>query len=260
LCLVNFRTAMDVKTNEFTEVPTPYEDGRVIVTPIPLSLDSPSIPSLTDESSTFSFRKSFSFPAVAMQGTEEETLAYKTNVVHEMFQMGIQDEDMDDATFLAQFDEHKKRRAALMNVNLPITQPTTTTMAYFIKNRDSPGKFDIEKAKALDIPVGKLYAQLKLGNSITLPALNKEGKMIERTIKSEDVLGPPVPGKTVLIIDIPRVEYVDKVLESESLNSEMVKNATVVVHMLADEVASNKQYIEWMNSFNKSTKVDFVVC
>jgi hypothetical protein len=74
-------------------------------------------------------------------------------------------------------------------------------------------------------------------------------------VKSEDVLGPSTTGPTVLIIDIPGLKYVNKVLRNDMLNSEEAKNSDIVVHMLADEVASDSRYIKWMESFKKSSKV-----
>jgi hypothetical protein len=58
-----------------------------------------------------------------------------------------------------------------------------------------------------------------------------------------------------LILDIPGLAYVNKVLKNDTLNSEVVKNADVVVHMLADEVASSTDYNDWMQTFKPSSKV-----
>lgn len=40
---------------------------------------------------------------------------------------------------------------------------------YRITERDRPGQFDVEKAKALEIPSGPLYGKLKRGELVTLP-------------------------------------------------------------------------------------------
>src|SRR5436190_22704301 len=136
---------MNLSTNAFGQIPDPSEDESVTIPPIPIS-PSPSIPLESVNSSTFSFANVYSFPTPPIEGTEEEILAHKKDIVHEMFKRGVRSEDMDDEALSAQFDENKKRRAALMNVNLPPTTPSDITMAYFVKNRDSPGKFDLEKA------------------------------------------------------------------------------------------------------------------
>lgn len=116
----------------------------------------------------------------------------------------------------------------------------------------------MQKAQALKVPVGKLYSELKRGQDVSIE-VEENGEIVQKTIHSEDVLGPPVPGKAVLILDIPDSKYMRKLLENNTLNSESVKEADVVVHMLSDEVASDTKYIRWMESFNHSTKVLFIL-
>jgi hypothetical protein len=172
-----------------------------------------------------------------------------------MFKKGVYSEDLEDAIAPSQQSETRKRRSAIVNVNLPRTQPTNVTMAYFVQNRDTPGPFDLVKAKALHVPVGKLYSRLKGGEDVEIPFVNENGEMTKKTIKSEDVLGDPIPGKSVLILDIPGLGYMKNALEDSVLNSERTKNADVIVHMLSDEVASDNRYIKWMESFKKSSMV-----
>ncbi len=62
-------------------------------------------------------------------------------------------------------------------------------LGYRLTEKMKPGKFDLERARELEIPVGPLYSQLQAGNSITLA----DGRVIEPS----DVLGPPRPGKSV---------------------------------------------------------------
>lgn len=113
----------------------------------------------------------------------------------------------------------------------------------------------MQKVNALKVPVGPLLARLKAGEDIEIPVKVEGGGTTMRVIKSADVLGKPIRGPVVLILDVPKVEYVELILRNERLNSEAVKGADVVVHMLADEVADNQEYIQWMESFGKSTKV-----
>jgi hypothetical protein len=249
------RTSMSLKTNEFGEPPTPYVDETVTVTPIPITPCSTAPPESSD-SSKFSFSKSFQFSTPAFEGTEEEVLAQKKNIVDEMFKKGVYSDDLDDSVTISQDNEVRKSRSAIINVNLPPTSPSNITIAYFVQNRDTPGPFSLEKAQALKVPVGKLYAKLKSGESVEISVVNEDGKMMTKTIKSEDVLGDPIPGKSVLILDIPGLQYATNVLDNKVLNSEKIKNADVVVHMLADEVASDEQYIKWMKSFKISSKVN----
>jgi ribonuclease Z len=62
-------------------------------------------------------------------------------------------------------------------------------LGYRIEERMKPGRFDLEKASELGIPVGPLYGQLQSGREITLA----DG----RVIKPSQVLGPPRRGKSV---------------------------------------------------------------
>ena len=243
---------MDLTTNEFSENPEVYIDERVTVTPIPLTLDPPSPnPTPTTE---FSFANQFKFNSPLFEGTPEEALQMKEKIVHEMFKSGIIDENMDDAAIMAHINDVRKHRAATLSSDLAPTQPSLISMAYLIKNRDLPGKFDVEKAKALNIPVGKLFTELKNGNNVQIEVV-ENGEKVQKTILPEQVLGDPISGRAVLILDIPSQEYMKKALKNEALNSELVKTADVVVHMLSDDIATNTDYVRWMDSFSESTKV-----
>jgi len=65
---------------------------------------------------------------------------------------------------------------------------SVTTYSYLFVEKDKPGRFDIEKAKALVIPEGKLWNQLQNGMEIKI-----EG----RIILPEQVLGEKRPGKKI---------------------------------------------------------------
>jgi ribonuclease Z len=54
-----------------------------------------------------------------------------------------------------------------------------------------PGRFDVEAADALGVPSGPQRGALQRGEHVTLP----DG----RTVKPEDVLGPPRPGRKLVI-------------------------------------------------------------
>jgi ribonuclease Z len=56
------------------------------------------------------------------------------------------------------------------------------------EEKDKPGRFDVKKAKELNIPEGELWNKLQNGNEI---------KINEKIIKSEQVLGEKRPGKKI---------------------------------------------------------------
>jgi ribonuclease Z len=88
-----------------------------------------------------------------------------------------------------------------------------TAFGYRVTEKDRPGHFDVEKAKALGIPFGPLYGQLKDGKVITLP----DG----RTFNGADFCGPAQKGRTF-------VYCTDTVYCDEAV--ELARDADVLVH------------------------------
>ncbi|WP_250122226.1 ribonuclease Z [Chroococcidiopsis sp. CCMEE 29] len=62
-----------------------------------------------------------------------------------------------------------------------------TAFGYRVAEKDRSGRFDVEKAKALNIPPGRIYGQLKRGETVTLP----DG----RQIKGAQLCGPTEVGR-----------------------------------------------------------------
>jgi ribonuclease Z len=65
------------------------------------------------------------------------------------------------------------------------------TLGYIFEEAERPGRFDVKKAAGFGIPEGPLYGSLQRGESITL----NDG----RRIRSSEVLGPPRPGRRIII-------------------------------------------------------------
>jgi len=65
---------------------------------------------------------------------------------------------------------------------------SVTAFSYLFKEKDKPGRFNLEKARQLGIPEGKLWSDLQKGNEITI-----NGK----TINSNQVLGEKRPGEKI---------------------------------------------------------------
>ena len=57
-----------------------------------------------------------------------------------------------------------------------------------MKKKDKSGRFNLEKAKQLGIPEGKLWSELQKGHEITIN---------NNKIKPEQVLGEKRPGKKI---------------------------------------------------------------
>lgn len=63
---------------------------------------------------------------------------------------------------------------------------------YRIAEHDRPGTLLTDKLKAMGIPSGPIYGQIKRGGNVQLP----DG----RTIQGEDFIGPAIPGRVVTIL------------------------------------------------------------
>ena len=62
--------------------------------------------------------------------------------------------------------------------------------AYRVEQKPRPGRFDVDRARALGLPPGPLYAALKAGRSVTL----EDG----RVVAGSTLCGPPRPGLSVV--------------------------------------------------------------
>ncbi|HEU5217175.1 MAG TPA: ribonuclease Z [Gemmatimonadales bacterium] len=71
------------------------------------------------------------------------------------------------------------------------TEHRADTVGYALVERDRLGRFDPDRARELGVPEGPLWGQIHKGNAVTLP----DG----RTITPGDLVGPPRPGRTVVI-------------------------------------------------------------
>lgn len=88
-----------------------------------------------------------------------------------------------------------------------------TAFGYRIIEKDKPGRFNVDQAKALGIPPGPIYAKLKQGEVVTLP----DG----RKINGSQFCGEPIPGRKF-------VYCTDTVFCDSAV--ELAKDADVLVH------------------------------
>ena len=72
-------------------------------------------------------------------------------------------------------------------VSCNILHHRVTAYGYRIEEKNRVGRFDVEQAKALEIPPGRIYGQLKRGETVTL----KDG----RVINGSDLCGPTEIGR-----------------------------------------------------------------
>jgi ribonuclease Z len=109
---------------------------------------------------------------------------------------------------------------------------------YVFKENDRKGEFFPDKAKALEIPMGKLWGTLQSGHSITLD----DG----RTINPSDVMGSPRSGrKFSYITDTMYLDYIaESVKDSDLLlcegmfTNDLLADAREKKHMLSSQAAT----------------------
>ncbi|MEM3586471.1 MAG: ribonuclease Z [Candidatus Jordarchaeaceae archaeon] len=70
------------------------------------------------------------------------------------------------------------------------TEHTNNSFAFAFIEKDRPGKFHPERARALQIPMGPLWKKLQYGESVTLP----NGRVVD----SSEVVDPPRPGRKIV--------------------------------------------------------------
>lgn len=130
------------------------------------------------------------------------------------------------------------------------TTQATDCVSYVVETRELRGKFLVDKAKALGVPMGKLCGQLHSGKDVTLP----DG----RVVKSSDCVSPPVPATGCAVVACPSTSYVDELVASSGFarylwDAELATPPTVqlqLVYHLGDiHVLSHPKYVEWTRRF-----------
>lgn len=117
------------------------------------------------------------------------------------------------------------------------TEHTGRSMGYVLVDPPRPGKFDRPKALSLGVPEGPLFGKLQRGQAVAL----KDG----RTVRPEEVLGPPRPGRRVVYTGDTRpcdatVEAsrgADLLIHDGTLASDMADWAREAKHSTAAEAA-----------------------
>lgn len=102
---------------------------------------------------------------------------------------------------------------------------------YRVAEKDRAGRFDVEKAKALNIPPGRVYGQLKRGEIVTL----KDG----RTIEGADLCGPTEVGR--------KLAYCTDTIFCEGAVS-LAQDADVLIHEATFSHADAQMAIQRLHS------------
>lgn len=100
------------------------------------------------------------------------------------------------------------------------------TLAYALIEKQRPGKFYPEKARALGVPEGPLWSELQRGKTVKLS--------VGKYVKPEQVIGPPRSGRKIV--------YITDTRQTASL-VELAENADVLIHEATfDDTLSERAY------------------
>jgi ribonuclease Z len=115
---------------------------------------------------------------------------------------------------------------------------------YVCRFADLPGKFDPNRAKALGLKAGPLFAKIVKGESVR----NLKGEIVH----PKDVLGPARVGRAFAMIDCPSLIYMESLL---SKGIEWIKELDCVANLCDEAVATTTQYEPFVECFPPSVHV-----
>lgn len=110
---------------------------------------------------------------------------------------------------------------------------TVPCMSYVLEEKTRPGRFRVDRAEALGIPAGPMYSRLQEGEPITIDG---------RTVRPEDVLGPPRRGRKIV--------YTGDTIPHEALVV-MASNADVLIHDATSDAALEEKANRYGHSSSK---------
>lgn len=105
--------------------------------------------------------------------------------------------------------------------SLPPTSPSQCSVSYIVRSHDVRGKFDVKKAKELNVKKGPDYGFLSQGQSVT----STDGQ----TVTPDMVLGPDSPGQGIAMVELPTVEYVENLVSRPEWKSDEAMTGVAVI-------------------------------
>lgn len=141
----------------------------------------------------------------------------------------------------------------------PRTEGRRQILSFIFTTAPIQGKFLVERAKALGIPPGPLYGQLKNGKSVNFQSTDGTIK----TVSSSEVVEPGSPGLSVAVLCYPTIELFEQLKNSEKLNifKEGEKDNSlleIIVHMTERDVFSAVETKVWRNAFGRDVQHIFL--
>lgn len=224
-----FRKGVTININDVSDTPEPFiGDSSVMVKPIKVSSTKPVTP-IEDESKISRQLKklvSLMFPLDTSSANNPDPDSYKSDPNDSDIQNYVSVDDIDIQTFSS----------------------NQKSLNYLIRFVPIRGKFDVAKAKQLNIKPGQLYRELTQGN----PVMNENNEMIY----PHQVLGEDQHFQKVLILDIPHNNYLDNTINQnwtpEDFGDEEIG---LVYHLLGDDIDFTlEKYMNFIKTFPSQCK------
>ncbi len=136
-------------------------------------------------------------------------------------------------------------------------QITKQAISYIFTTPPIPGKFLIEKARKLNVPMGPLCGQLKAGKSVTF--IDSETNE-EKTVHSKDVLAKESPGVGVAVVYCPTAQVLDELrasrilraFEKNDTNNTSTAQLDAIVHLTPKAIFESDAYQSWCEEFGSA--------
>ncbi|XP_062188934.1 tRNase Z TRZ3, mitochondrial-like [Phragmites australis] len=136
-------------------------------------------------------------------------------------------------------------------------KPNDTAIVYACELPEIKGKFDPAKAAALGLKPGPKYRELQLGNSV-------QSDQFDEMVHPSDVLGPSIPGPTVLLVDCPTEYHMPELFSLQALSyfyedssdqTESGKKVNCIIHLGPSSVTKAVDYQNWMKKFGATQHI-----
>ncbi|XVF74547.1 hypothetical protein PTKIN_Ptkin13bG0118600 [Pterospermum kingtungense] len=137
-------------------------------------------------------------------------------------------------------------------------KPGEMSVIYICELPELMGKFDPKKAAALGLKAGPKYGELQHGKSV-------KSDRLDIMVHPCDVMGAPVPGPIVFLVDCPTDSHVPELLSIECLSeyytdvsghlTESTKTVNCVIHLSPASVVSSPDYQKWMKKFGSAKHI-----
>lgn len=126
---------------------------------------------------------------------------------------------------------------------LPPTKSALESISYIVRTHPTRGAFDVARAKALGVKPGPDFGKLTAGQSVQ----NQNGEWI----KPDQVVGADRPGQGIAILDIPSIDYLDKLVRRDEFRSEhTMKGIEAFIWILGPGVSGHQSLTEFQKKMS----------